>query len=99
MNHMFRGTRLLRAVGMTLVLALLVCVPAFAQQPGEVSGTVTYAAAGPPIQGVTVRVRGSGRNTETDAQGMYSIAAPPAAVLVSDLSRYTSTEQCVAGRP
>src|SRR5438445_488243 len=98
MNHMFRGTRLLRAVGMTLVLALLVCVPAFAQQPGEVSGTVTSAAAGTPIQGVTVRVRGSGSNTVTDAQGKYSIAAPPDAVLVFSLIGYRGTAQSVGGR-
>ena len=98
MNHMFQGTRLLRAVGMTLVLALLVCVPAFAQQPGEVSGTVTSAAAGTPIQGVTVRVRGSGSNTVTDAQGKYSLAAPPDAVLVFSLIGYRGTAQSVGGR-
>jgi TonB-linked SusC/RagA family outer membrane protein len=98
MNHMFQGTRLLRAVGMTLVLALLVCVPAFAQQPGEVSGTVTSAAAGTPIQGVTVRVRGGSNNTVTDAQGKYALAAAPDAVLVFSLIGYRGTAQSVNGR-
>ena len=59
MNDTFQGTRFLRAVGMTLALALLVWAPAFTQQPVEVSGTVTSAVGGRPVSGVTVRVRGS----------------------------------------
>src|ERR1700752_5264426 len=97
MNDMFQRTRLLRAVGMTLVLALLACVPAFAQQPGEVSGTVT-STAGTPVSGVTVRVRGSATRTATDAQGKYTVAAPPDAVLVFSLIGYRGTAQSVNGR-
>src|SRR5436853_419583 len=66
MNDMFQGTRFLRAVGITLVLALLVCVPAFTQQPVEVSGRVTSQETGTPIRSVTVRVRGSSTSTVTD---------------------------------
>ena len=99
MNDTFQGTRLLRAVGMTLVLALVVWVPALTQQPGEVSGTVTSAVAGTPIQGVTVRIRGTSTATTTDAQGKYSIAAPPDAVLVFSLIGYRGTAQSVSGRP
>src|SRR5205814_3614936 len=99
MNDMHQGTRFLRAVGVTLVLAWLVCVPAFAQQPGEVSGTVTSAAAGTPIQGVTVRIRGSNTSTVTDKQGKYSLAAPPDAVLVFSLIGYRGIAQSVNGRP
>src|SRR5205814_9947444 len=98
MNDMHQGTRFLRAVGVTLVLAWLVCVPAFAQQPGEVSGTVTSAAAGTPIQGVTVRIRGSNTSTVTDKQGKYSLAAPPDAVLVFSLIGYRGISQSVNGR-
>src|SRR2546423_2794750 len=98
MNDMYQGTRFLRAVGVTLVLAWLVCVPAFAQQPGEVSGTVTSAAAGSPIQGVTVRIRGSNTSTVTDKQGKYSLAAPPDAVLVFSLIGYRGIAQGVNGR-
>jgi len=97
MNDMFQGTRLLRAVGMTLALALLVCVPAFAQQPGEVSGTVT-STAGTPVSGVTVRIRGSATSTATDAQGKYTVAAPADAVLVFSLIGYRGTAQSVNGR-
>jgi TonB-dependent starch-binding outer membrane protein SusC len=99
MNHMFQGTRFLRAVGMTLALALLVWVPAFTQQPGEVSGRVTSAVSGSPIQGVTVRVRGSSTNTTTDAQGKYAISAPPDAVLTFSLIGYRGTAVSVNGRP
>ncbi|HEY6156545.1 MAG TPA: carboxypeptidase-like regulatory domain-containing protein, partial [Gemmatimonadales bacterium] len=74
MNDTFQGTRFLRAVGMTLALALLVWVPAFTQQPVEVSGTVTSAVGGRPVSGVTVRVRGSNTSTVTDAQGKYTVA-------------------------
>jgi len=98
MNDMYQGTRFLRAVGVTLVLAWLVCVPAFAQQPGEVSGTVSSAAAGTPIQGVTVRIRGSNTSTVTDKQGKYSLAAPPDAVLVFSLIGYRGIAQSVNGR-
>jgi TonB-dependent starch-binding outer membrane protein SusC len=97
MRDIFQGQRLLRAMGITLVLALLV-VPAFAQQPGEVSGTVT-SATGTPIQGVTVRVRGSNTSTTTDAQGKYSLAAAPDAVLVFSLIGYRGTAQSVNSRP
>src|SRR5256884_1251809 len=99
MNDTFQGTRFLRAVGMTLALALLVWVPAFTQQPAEVSGRVTSAISGSPIQGVTVRVRGSSTNTTTDAQGKYAIAAPPDAVLTFSLIGYRGTALSVNGRP
>ena len=98
MNDTFQGTRFLRAVGMTLALALLVWVPAFTQQPVEVSGRVTSAISGSPIQGVTVRVRGGSTNTTTDAQGKYSLTAPPDAVLVFSLIGYRGTAQSVNGR-
>src|SRR5256884_6806028 len=99
MNDTFQGTRFLRAVGMTLALALLVWVPAFPQPPAEVSGRVTSAISGSPIQGVTVRVRGSSTNTTTDAQGKYAIAAPPDAVLTFSLIGYRGTALSVNGRP
>src|SRR3989475_7784833 len=76
MNDTFQGTRFLRAVGMTLALALLVWVPAFTQQPVEVSGRVTSQETATPIQGVTVRVRGSSTSTVTDADGKYTLTAP-----------------------
>ena len=98
MNHMFQGTRLLRAVGMTLVLVLLVCVPAFAQQPVEVSGRVTSQETGTPIRGVTVRVRGSSTSTVTDADGKYALTAPGDAALVFSLIGYRGTAQNVGGR-
>src|SRR5438128_5819680 len=97
MRDRLQGTRFLRAMGMTLVLAVLVCAPAFAQQPVEVSGTVT-SSLGRPIQGVTVRIRGTSTSSVTDAQGKYSLAAPPDAVLLFSLIGYRATAQTVGGR-
>ena len=98
MNDMFQGTRFLRAVGMTLALALLVWVPAFTQQPVEVSGRVTSQETGTPIRSVTVRVRGSSTSTVTDADGKYTLTAPGDAVLVFSLIGYRGTAQTVGGR-
>ena len=98
MNDKFQGTRFLRAVGMTLALALLVWVPAFTQQPAEVSGTVTSTITGNPVAGVTVRVRGSNTSTVTDAQGKYTLASTPDAVLVFSLIGYRGSALSVGGR-
>ena len=98
MNDKLQGTRFLRAVGITLALALLVWVPAFTQQV-EVSGRVTSTVTGNPVSGVTVRVRGSSTSTVTDAQGKYSLTAPGDAVLVFSLiGRLSDVVGGTAGR-
>src|SRR2546429_237888 len=99
MNDTFQGTRFLRAVGISLALAPLVWVPAFTQRPAEVSGRVTSAISGSPMQGVTVRVRGSSTNTTTDTQGKYANAAPPDAALTFILIGYRGTALSANGRP
>lgn len=99
MNDMLQRTGWFRAVGMTLVLAVLVCMPALGQQAQQidVSGTVT-SAFGRPVQGVTVRIRGTNTSTVTDAQGKYSITAPSDAVLLFSLIGYRGLGQSVGGR-
>ena len=58
----------------TLVLALLGSI--YAQQ-STVSGTVTAAADGLPLPGVTILVQGAGNiGTITDADGKYSVKVP-----------------------
>jgi len=97
------GTRhlhLLSAVGMSVLFALAVCGTALGQEPAaqiEVSGKVT-TPEGHPISGVTVRVRGGSTNTTTDAQGNYSISAPPDGVLTFNLIGFRGTGLGVAGR-
>jgi TonB-dependent starch-binding outer membrane protein SusC len=86
MKHMFLG----------LVLATVVCGTAVAQEL-QVSGTVT-SAAGQPLPGVTVQVRGTDTKTTTDATGKYSITAPGNGVLLYALIGYRGTARTIGGR-
>src|SRR3989454_10233222 len=108
MNDMLQGKRwfgtshlhFLSAVGMSVLLTVALCGTAPGQEPPppiEVSGKVT-TTEGHPISGVTVRVRGSSTSTQTDAQGSYSIHAPPDAVLTFNLIGFRGTGQGIAGR-
>jgi TonB-dependent starch-binding outer membrane protein SusC len=90
------GKRVLRAVGMCALLALVVCPVAVAQNV-TVSGTVT-SAAGQKLNGATVRIRGTNTSTLTDAQGKYSIDAPPDAILVFAYIGYSGVAQGLGGR-
>src|SRR5947208_17024835 len=63
----------------------------------EGSGIVT-TQEGHHISGVTVRVRGGSTNTTTDAQGNYSIQAPPDGVLTFNLIGFRGTGLGIAGR-
>src|SRR5438132_452792 len=95
-----RHLHFLSAVGMSVLFALAVCGTALGQEPAaqiEVSGKVT-TPEGHPISGVTVRVRGGSTNTSTDAQGNYSILAPPDGVLTFNLIGFRGTGLGIAGR-
>src|SRR5690349_10381522 len=97
MNHMLQRLRFLRAVGMSLLLGLALCPPGSAQQQVELSGTVT-TTEGTPIQGVSVKIRGTTTTTLTDAQGKYALTAPSDAVLVFSLIGYRGMAQGIGGR-
>src|SRR5712692_3920075 len=90
------GKRVLRAVGMCALLALVVC-PVAVGQNVTVTGTVT-AAAGQKLNGATVRIRGTNTSTLTDADGKYSITAPPDAILVFAYIGYSGVAQAINGR-
>lgn len=91
-----RRLPVLREVGLSLLLALLLCQTAFGQQ-AEVSGRVT-TPDGAPIQGVTVRIRGTQTSTLTDSDGRYSLAAPADGVLVFALIGYRGLGISIGGR-
>src|SRR5437764_14139832 len=98
-RHSFRNShpRRLRAVGMSLLLALGLSVPALGQQI-PVSGTVTNAG-GIPLRGVAVHVQGTPTRVVTDANGKYSIAAAPAQGLLSfTLLGQRGVQETIAGR-
>jgi len=50
----------------------------FAQQTYEVTGSVSVAATGKPLQNVNIVLVGTGRGAATDRQGRFTIAAIPA---------------------
>ncbi|HYM95381.1 MAG TPA: TonB-dependent receptor plug domain-containing protein, partial [Chitinophagaceae bacterium] len=57
------------------LLMLLVMSPVLYAQQRTISGTVLAEDNKTPLQGVTVKVKGTNRVTQTDAQGMFSITA------------------------
>src|SRR5687767_10269338 len=105
MEKMLSGTRsfrnrcaaALRALSVSMVLALTLSVPALSQQGTAVTGTVT-SAAGVPLQGVRVRVQGTELRAFTNANGRYSIVAPPDAVLSFTAVGQKAIETAVGGR-
>ncbi len=74
-----RESRLLRTALVTL--CLLTCVGLANAEPITVSGTVTSAADGEPLIGVTVQVKGSAVGTTTDFDGNYVIKAEKGSTL------------------
>src|SRR5687767_3007470 len=105
MEKMLSGTRsfrnrcraALRALSMSMVLALTLSGSALGQQGTAVTGTVT-SAAGVPLQGVRVRVQGTELRAFTNANGRYSIVAPPDAVLSFTAVGQKAIETAVGGR-
>ena len=102
MNDMLQGKRFLGAVGMSVLLALVLCGTALAQQPApgqqiEVSGRVT-APDGERIRGASVRIRGTTTSAVTDDEGKYSLTAPNDAVLVFNRIGYRGVGVSVGGR-
>jgi ferric enterobactin receptor len=59
------------------LLMLLISSPMLYAQQRKISGTVLAEDNKTPLQGVTVKVKGTNRVTQTDAQGTFSINASP----------------------
>ena len=58
-------------------LVIILCsISLYAQERKAVTGTV-LSDDGSPLPGVTVRIKGSNRNTQTDARGSYRIPVQP----------------------
>src|SRR2546428_11963055 len=89
----------LGAVAMSVLLAVVLCGPAFGQQGGQqvdVSGKVT-APDGERIRGATVRIRGTTTSAVTDDQGKYSLTAPSDAVLLVNRIGYRGVGVSIGG--
>ncbi|MEX0893805.1 MAG: TonB-dependent receptor, partial [Gemmatimonadota bacterium] len=72
-----RSPSLLRRTGCALLLAVLLAgaLPVSAQHPGSLTGRITDAATGAPLEGAQVRVVRAGLSATTDAAGRYRFRA------------------------
>ena len=66
---------------MTFLLTMLSIATIFAQDK-KVSGKVTSAEDGSGLPGVTVQIKGTGKGTQSDVNGNYSLSVPSSATLV-----------------
>lgn len=81
---------------MLLALSLLLCVhSAFSQ---TISGKVTDAGTGSPLEGVTVKVKSTSNGTTTNKQGEFSIKAGSSDILVFSFVGYTDQEVNIGGK-
>lgn len=72
---------------------MFLLVPAFGQaQERTASGTIVSEDSKTPLQGVTVRVKGTRRITQTDANGKFSIKVNPGETLVITYVGYQTSE-------
>jgi TonB-linked SusC/RagA family outer membrane protein len=85
-----------RAIGLSLLLALVVCGAAAGQQV-RVTGFVT-TVDGVPIQGAIVGVQQTQIRTSTDLAGRYAITAPSEGVLIFSAIGFRALSVTVGGR-
>lgn len=82
---------------LVLVLTIAICSAAIAQS--SVSGKVTDRNTGQPVPDANVTVKGTGRGTVTNDQGIYSIVlAAGDSILVFSSSGYASQEITIDAR-
>mgnify|MGYP001235047419 CR=1 FL=1 len=81
-----------------LAAVLLFLSEAVAAQENTVSGRVTSADDGSGLPGVNVVVKGTNDGTVTDAQGNFSVSAPPNGTLVFTFIGLQSQEIAIGGR-
>ncbi len=76
---------------------LFLVVPLIAFSQNTISGTVTDAANGDPLAGVSVVVKGTNTGTLTDFDGVYTIESPDGATLVFSYIGYSTQEVEASG--
>lgn len=80
------------------VMVFLLCaIQAFAQQ-NTITGKITDAATGSPLEGVTVTVKATGAGTATAKDGSFSIKATPADKLLVSYIGYNLMEIAVGNQ-
>ena len=86
-----------KAIGLFVFLLMMGIQFSIAQER-QVTGTVTDAADGSPLPGVTVMVKGTQTGTATDVKGFYSLKVKDNAILVFSFVGMTSQEITVGGK-
>ena len=92
-----RCTFVHRLRGWLLTLLFIAGMATASAQTVNVSGTVTSAADGEPLIGVTIIIKGTSTGTATDIDGNYSIKAEMGQTLVFSYVGYTQREIKVDG--
>lgn len=80
------------------ILSLFCALHTFGQNTLKVSGTVSEAATGEPLVGVSVVVDGTTDGTVTDLDGRYEISVPAEGSLVFSSIGFTDVKTAVGGR-
>ncbi len=80
-----------------VMVFLLGAIQAFAQQ-NTITGKITDAATGSPLEGVTVTVKATGAGTATAKDGTFSIKATPADKLLVSYVGYNLMEIAVGNQ-
>jgi TonB-linked SusC/RagA family outer membrane protein len=81
-----------------LIIALCGGFISFAQAQKQVTGKITDAKDGTPLNGASVALKGSSRGTVTDAAGAFSINVPAGAILVVSSVGYQTQEVAVGNQ-
>jgi TonB-linked SusC/RagA family outer membrane protein len=81
-----------------LFIIILSCLSESGVGQITIQGTVTDAADGSTLPGVTVRIRDTNQGTQTDMSGRYEISAPADAVLIFSFIGMTTLEVPVNNR-
>lgn len=79
----------MKRIGMSIVL-LLMAIITFSQQPPKISGTITDSDTKLPIEGATIKVKGSSTSAISDKDGKFSISARPKDLLEITFVGYKS---------
>ncbi|HTJ10670.1 MAG TPA: TonB-dependent receptor [Dinghuibacter sp.] len=87
-------------VDKTVVLQARPAVPAEATPPPplHVGGRV-LDDKGVPLEGASIRIKGTDRGTVTDKEGRYTLDVPAGAVLIFSYIGYDNTQETIRNRP
>ncbi|NLR67078.1 TonB-dependent receptor [Chitinophaga varians] len=77
--------------------SILLCSPAFSQNQ-HVTGKVTNASTGTPLEGITVRIKSVAKGTQTNKDGIYQLDVPAGASLEFSAIGFNTVETNVNGR-